>query len=204
MWCGARNGRSVSSPPPPRRPAIDWMRVTSIASSGVSGGRIDGRRRASIVLPVPGGPCRSRLWPPAAATSSAAISALWPRTSARSAPLRPARAPGPRGRQRRRRLGARAGRPPPRRATRSRGPRCPATSAASRARERGTTSRPAPWRARALGHRERAADRAHVARQRQLADDRARLERRPARAARRPRAARPRAAGRTPGPTLRR
>ena len=33
-----------------------WMRVTAIASSRVSGGRIDGSRRASIVLPVPGGP----------------------------------------------------------------------------------------------------------------------------------------------------
>ena len=68
----------------PRRPAIDWIRVTSIASSGPSGGRIDGSRRAIIVLPVPGGPCRNRLWPPAAATSSPGTSPLWPRTSAKS------------------------------------------------------------------------------------------------------------------------
>ena len=71
--CGAARGTGarVTSPPPPRSPAIDWMRVTSIASSALSGGRIDGSRRAIIVLPVPGGPCRNRLWPPAAATSSA-------------------------------------------------------------------------------------------------------------------------------------
>ena len=39
--------------------------------SRVNGGRIDGRRRANIVLPVPGGPSNNRLWPPAAAISSA-------------------------------------------------------------------------------------------------------------------------------------
>ncbi len=61
MWCGARNGRRTI-----RRsaliPATLWIRVTSIASSRVSGGRIDGIRRASIVLPVPGGPSINRLW----------------------------------------------------------------------------------------------------------------------------------------------
>ena len=75
VWCGARNGRRVTSPPS-CWPAIDASRVTSIASAGVIGGRIDGSRRASIVFPVPGGPCRNRLWPPAAATSSAGTSAL--------------------------------------------------------------------------------------------------------------------------------
>ena len=49
-----------------------------------SGGRIEGRRRPSIVLPVPGGPASSRLWPPAAASSSARRARSWPRTSARS------------------------------------------------------------------------------------------------------------------------
>ena len=43
-----------------------------------------GRRRASIVLPVPGGPASSRLCPPAAAISSARRARSWPRTSARS------------------------------------------------------------------------------------------------------------------------
>ena len=42
------------------RPTL-WMRVTSIASARDSGGRIDGSRRASIVLPTPGGPESSRL-----------------------------------------------------------------------------------------------------------------------------------------------
>ena len=52
-------------------PATEWIRVTSSASSRVSGGRIPGRRRPSIVLPVPGGPARSTLCSPAAAISSA-------------------------------------------------------------------------------------------------------------------------------------
>ena len=50
-----------------------WIRVTVIASARVSGGRIDGRRRASIVLPVPGGPESRRLCEPAAAIVSARI-----------------------------------------------------------------------------------------------------------------------------------
>ena len=50
MWCGARNGRCSISPSA-WRPATLWIRVTSIASSRLIGGRIDGRRRASIVLP---------------------------------------------------------------------------------------------------------------------------------------------------------
>src|SRR5438445_9507636 len=60
------------------------MRVTSIASSGVSGGRIVGSRRASIVFPAPGGPSMMTLWPPAAAISSARRAWACPRTSERS------------------------------------------------------------------------------------------------------------------------
>ena len=33
VWCGARNGRAATSPPPECSPAIEWMRVTSIASA---------------------------------------------------------------------------------------------------------------------------------------------------------------------------
>ena len=51
---------------------------------GGSAGRIDGRRRASIVLPVPGGPARRRLCVPAAASSSARRPRSCPRTSPRS------------------------------------------------------------------------------------------------------------------------
>ena len=54
VQCGARTGRAVTRGRPSSRPATLWMAVTSIASSSVSGGRIDGRRRASIVLPEPG------------------------------------------------------------------------------------------------------------------------------------------------------
>ncbi len=43
-------------------PATEWMRVTSSASSGARAGRTPGSRRASIVLPVPGGPASRRLW----------------------------------------------------------------------------------------------------------------------------------------------
>ena len=41
-------------------------------------------RRANMVLPDPGGPCISRWWPPAAATSSARLAIGWPLISARS------------------------------------------------------------------------------------------------------------------------
>ena len=54
------------------------------SSAGASGGRMDGSRAASIDLPAPGGPTRSRLWPPAAATSSARLALSWPLMSARS------------------------------------------------------------------------------------------------------------------------
>ena len=57
---------------------------TSRSSEGESGGRMDGRRLASIDLPAPGGPIINRLWPPAAATSSARLAVSWPLMSARS------------------------------------------------------------------------------------------------------------------------
>ena len=43
-----------------------------------------GSRAASIDLPAPGGPTISRLWPPAAAISSARLAFSWPLTSRRS------------------------------------------------------------------------------------------------------------------------
>jgi hypothetical protein len=52
-------------------PATEWIRVTSSASAGASGGKIPGSLRASIVFPVPGGPASNRLCPPAAAISIA-------------------------------------------------------------------------------------------------------------------------------------
>ena len=85
--CGAARGtaaRETTGRSAASSPATEWIRVTSSASSSASGGRIPGRRRASIVFPVPGGPARSRLWPPAAASSSARRARSCPRTSARS------------------------------------------------------------------------------------------------------------------------
>ena len=170
--CGAARGTGgASARPPSCWPAIECRRVTSIASAGVIGGRIDGSRRASIVLPVPGGPWRKRLWPPAAATSSAGTSALWPRTSARSGSSRDrlARRP-PSGTgarlapaaqhldgllQRRRRRGSRApARAPP-----------PAPSAS------GSSSRSRPDRRAASAIASAPRIGAHLAVERQLADD---------------------------------
>jgi hypothetical protein len=47
---------------PPVRPATLWIRVVSMASARVMAGRIVVRRRASIDVPVPGGPRRRILW----------------------------------------------------------------------------------------------------------------------------------------------
>src|SRR5439155_453814 len=89
VWCGARNGRRVmSAPGRGRSPATLQIAETSRTSSLESGGRIAARRRASMVLPPPGGPTRSRLWAPAAAISSARLACAWPRTSRRSAGAR--------------------------------------------------------------------------------------------------------------------
>ena len=60
------------------------MEVASSASSKVGAGKSPGTRLASIVLPAPGGPTRSALWPPAAAISSARLQLSCPRTSERS------------------------------------------------------------------------------------------------------------------------
>ena len=81
-FCGARNGRRLVSAPPSITPAIDCTMETSSSSAGASGGRIDGSRAASIDLPAPGGPTMRRLWPPAAATSSARLALSWPLMSA--------------------------------------------------------------------------------------------------------------------------
>lgn len=83
-WCGARNGRRFESAPFASWPATDWIIDTSSSSRGDSGGRIEGSRCASIDLPAPGGPLIRRLWPPAAAISSARLAFSWPLMSLRS------------------------------------------------------------------------------------------------------------------------
>jgi site-specific DNA recombinase len=84
VWCGARNGRffqfSILKPLVPR----DCSAAVSRASSSLMGGRMPGKRAASMLFPVPGGPTMSRLWPPAAATSSARLGPAWPFTSCMS------------------------------------------------------------------------------------------------------------------------
>ena len=61
-------------------------KATHSRSSTVSGGRIDGRRSASIDFPDPGGPIIITWCPPAAATSNASRSADMPAMSAKSGP----------------------------------------------------------------------------------------------------------------------
>ena len=137
VWCGARNGRPATSPSA-WSPATLWIRVTSSASARVISGRIDGSRRASIVLPVPGGALEQQVV--AARPRRSAARAAAPRGRGR----RPGRAPAPRGgAPAARRAGSGGGAPPSsdlgRRAQRPtpRRPRSPSTSAASRARSRG-------------------------------------------------------------------
>ena len=62
----------------------EWILVASSASARVMGGRMDGSRRAIMLLPEPGGPTMSRSGPPAAAISRARLTVSWPRTSSRS------------------------------------------------------------------------------------------------------------------------
>ena len=85
VWCGARNGGVVTSPPRGiATPAAEWIIVAASASARSSAGKTPVKRCASIVLPEPGAPTSSRWWPPAAAISRACRATGWPRTSARS------------------------------------------------------------------------------------------------------------------------
>ena len=205
--CGAARGTGAGRPA--RRscwPAIDCeARDLDRLVRASSAAGCDGSRRASIVLPVPGGPCRNRLWPPAAATSSAGTSALWPRTSARSGSSQRRLGAGrPRVRDRRRAaLAARAPRRPPGASP------TPRTSSSGHERRlrgapRGSSRRAEPGPPRRLGDRQRAAHRPHLA-VRATARRRPRTRRRPRAATGRwRRAPRSRPAGRSPAPPLRR
>ena len=83
-WCGARNGRWRVRAPRAIWPATEWIIEVSRSSCAESGGSSAGSLWASIDLPEPGGPMNSRLWPPAAAISSARLAPSWPLTSFRS------------------------------------------------------------------------------------------------------------------------
>ena len=85
VWWGARKGRRATrASPQGSRPATECTLVASTASRRVSGGRMLGSRRASMVFPAPGGPVNKTLCAPAAATCNARFACAWPRTSARS------------------------------------------------------------------------------------------------------------------------
>lgn len=60
---------------PCKRPATECILVTSSASSKVMSGMMVGRQRASMVLPVPGGPMSRMLCEPATAISTARFAA---------------------------------------------------------------------------------------------------------------------------------
>ena len=84
-WCGERYTRVFSSGTPAgKNPAAEWILVVSTASSKLISGRMEGRRLASMLLPVPGGPISSTLWPPAAAISRARLAFSCPFTSLKS------------------------------------------------------------------------------------------------------------------------
>ena len=70
--------RRAAGRPPSRRASRPALRRCVMA------GRIDGRARASSVLPAPGGPAIRTLCPPAAATSRARLTCSWPLTSRKS------------------------------------------------------------------------------------------------------------------------
>ena len=76
-----------------RPPAAADRRPSGCASPRAppprQGGRMPGSRRASMVLPVPGGPISRRLCAPAAAISSARRARSWPRSPPDRAPRRP-------------------------------------------------------------------------------------------------------------------
>lgn len=85
VWCGATNGGSViNGRRAVKRPATECTAVTSSASSWRSGGSRPGKRCASIVFPIPGGPVNIRWCAPAAANSTAKRASAWPTTSAMS------------------------------------------------------------------------------------------------------------------------
>ena len=68
-------------------PRTLWIRLVSRVSAMVMGGRIPGRRMASILFPVPGLPTMITLCPPAAAISSARRARDCPLTSSKSGSL---------------------------------------------------------------------------------------------------------------------
>ena len=59
--CDAERDTDAPQPVGEKRPASEAIAAVANVSSSVSGGRMPGRRCASIDFPVPGGPIISRL-----------------------------------------------------------------------------------------------------------------------------------------------
>ena len=63
VWWGERKGRvETRDAPAGRIPETECILVVTIASSNSRGGRMVGRRFASMDLPVPGGPINRLVW----------------------------------------------------------------------------------------------------------------------------------------------
>ena len=200
VWCGARNGRAVTRPAAPRRPgdrldARDLDRLVGVERrqdrrQPAREHRLAGARRAlqEQVVAARRGDLERR-----GSARCGRARRRGRRSGSRG--VRPARPGTPGGSrvaaQRRDELLQRLD---------AERPRCPAPARPRARRERGTHE-PRAARARRAPSATASAPRtgAHLAGQRQLADDRAAPRPPPARAGRTRRAARPRAAGRTPG-----
>ena len=83
-WWGLRNGRTPDRIAAIDSPATEWIRAVSSASSCERGGKSEGSREASMVLPDPGGPIMSIPCLPAAAICRARLATSCPATSRKS------------------------------------------------------------------------------------------------------------------------
>ena len=177
VWCGARR-RARPSARARSAPATLSIAADSSASSSLSGGRMPGKRCASIDLPVPGGPTISTLWPPGGGDLERALGGRsGPCTSRRSgSAARRARGSGARLVQRRARRRASPGsrardhleQVRRRRGSRGRRPAPPRRRSPAAGRARAASP---PARAQRERHRERAAHRAQLAGERELAGE---------------------------------
>jgi len=84
VWCGERNGRWHIKPLSFIFPTTECIFVVSSASCMVIGGKIEASLLLNIVFPLPGGPIRMILCPPAAAISIERFTDSCPFTSAKS------------------------------------------------------------------------------------------------------------------------
>ena len=177
VWCGARNGRSADQAGARRQPrdAVDARDLERLRRASAAAGSTAAAGRASS-CPCPGGPREQQV----VAARRGDRQRRERRRRGRGRRRGRARRRGPARAPRAPRRGGGAAPSPPRRiaATSRSVPRAgdvePVDERRLRARARaGTTSPSSPARARALGHRERAAAGPQLAAERELAEDRA-------------------------------